>query len=373
MQIRYVALVALAQLACTGAFAASASNVILVTVDGLRWQEVFRGADDRLLKDERFTPKNYSGFSPHQKIGTTQARTTLMPFFWSTIASEGSFIGDRDRGSRMRVTNPWWFSYPGYNELLTGKPDPAIDSNDSKPNPNITVLEWLNGQADLEGRVQVFGSWDAFPAIINAKRSGIPVNVSAAPIVGKPTQREQWLQALQRQMPLAFPTVRHDAFTHQHALEALRSDKPRVIYIAYGEPDDFAHAGKYGEYLNATYRFDAFLKELWTFAQSDRAYAGRTVLLIGTDHGRGELPIENWQHHSSPQATRRQDPASDGYEGSEQIWFAALGAGIKSQGLIATPSELTQSQIAATVLRALGIDRNQFDASTQPELVEIFK
>lgn len=349
----------------TATNAADATNVILVTVDGLRWQEVFRGPDAKLLQDERFTPKDYARFTPHQEIGAERARAALMPFLWSTLASNGALLGDRDHGSRMRVSNPWWFSYPGYNEILTGRVDPKIDSNDKRWNPNVTVLEWLNARPDFHGRIQAFGSWDVFPYIINSQRSGIPVNVGGTPIVGKPTEREQWLQQLQAQMPLAFPAVRHDAFTHQHALEALRSDKPRVVYIAYGEPDDFAHLGKYGEYLDATHRFDMFLKELWERVQSDRAYAGRTTLLVTTDHGRGEVPIETWQHHSSRDAVRKSPGYLSEYEagivGSDHVWLAALGAGIAGRGLIQTGEEQTHAQVAATLLSVLGIDAAEFD------------
>ena len=362
----------LAMLVAPTAYGASASNVILVTVDGLRWQEVFRGADARLLADQRFTPKDYRTFEAHQTVGADKARRQLMPFLWEVIAQQGSVLGDRDRGSFMRVTNPWWFSYPGYNEILTGKADPAVDSNDKKLNSNVTILEWLNNQPGFAGRVQAFGSWDAFPYIVNSQRSGVPVNVGSMPIVGKPTEREQWLQQTQAQMPLAFPTVRHDAFTHQHALEALRSDSPRVVYIAYGEPDDFSHAGKYGEYLDATRRFDTFLKELWDFINATRGYTGKTAVLITTDHGRGELPLEDWQHHSSARATRRQEPDSNGYAGSDQIWFAALGHGIRSAGVITTAKEREQAQVAATVLHALGIKREQFDSTAAPELTEVF-
>ena len=348
--------------------AGPATNVILVTVDGLRWQEVFRGADERLLKDPQFTPKDYAAFQPHQKIGANKAREALMPFFWSTIVGQGTVLGDRDHGSSMRVSNPWWFSYPGYNEILTGRADPKVDSNDKRLNENVTVLEWLNRQPNFEGRVQAFGSWDVFPYIINSQRSGVPVNVSATPIVGPPTQHEIWLQQLQAQMPLAFPAVRHDALTHQHALEALRSDKPRVMYIAYGEPDDFAHEGKYGEYLGATHRFDAFLKELWQSVQADQAYADQTAILITTDHGRGELPLENWQHHSSLEAARRSDPKAEGIAGSEQIWLAALGANVASQGLKVLAQEQLQSQVTATMLNVLGIEAASFDAKIAPPL-----
>lgn len=371
-QLCALTLLCIACLHAAMATGATASNVILVTVDGLRWQEVFRGADAKLLADERFTPKGYKAFEAHQTAGSERARRQLMPFFWDVIARQGSVLGDRDRGSLMRVTNPWWFSYPGYNEILTGKSDPAVDSNDKKWNANVTVLEWLNKQPGFAGRVQAFGSWDAFPYIINSQRSGIPVNVGASPIVGTATALERWLQRLQAQMPLAFPTVRHDAFTHQHALEALRSDSPRVVYIAYGEPDDFAHEGKYGEYLDATRRFDTFLQELWTFVGEQRNYAGKTVLLITTDHGRGELPIEDWQHHSSARATQRDKPDSNGYAGSEQIWFAALGEGIRPAGVIQTEQEREQAQAAATVLHALGIQRESFDTAAAPALSEIF-
>jgi hypothetical protein len=47
--------------------------------------------------------------------------------------------------------------------------------------------------------------------------------------------------------------------------------------------------------------------------------------------------------------------------------------GHQVQRLLAPSSKLTQSQVAATVLRALGIDRNQFDAGAQPELIESFE
>jgi hypothetical protein len=276
----------------------------------------------------------------------------------------------------MRVTNPWWFSYPGYNEILTGRADPAIDANDKDWNANVTVLEWLNAQPRFQGKVQVFGSWDAFPYIVNSQRSRVPVNVSAAPIVGKPTPHETWLVRLQQQIPLAFATVRHDAFTHHHALEAMRSDRPRVIYVAYGEPDDFAHAGKYGEYLGAIRRFDDFLKELWEAAQADRFYRNRTVLLITTDHGRGEIPIETWQHHASAESVRGPQKYlaqyQEGIVGSDQIWLAALGPGIAARGVVPTDGERTQSQIAATLLEGLGLSPAQFNSAAAPPLREIF-
>ena len=359
------------------AAAAPATNVILVTADGLRWQEVFRGADDQLLKDERFTPKDYAAFPAHQSAGRELARQRLMPFLWDTVAQQGALLGNRDQSNFMRVTNPWWFSYPGYNEILTGRPDPAIDSNAKRPNANTTVLEWLNRQPAFKDKVLAFGSWDVFPDIINAARSGIAVNAGFMTAADNPTGREAWLNGLQAQIPSPWPTVRFDAFTHNFALEALRSRKPRVVYIAYGETDDFAHEGKYAQYLDAAHRFDGFLRELWQTIQEDAHYRNQTVLLVTTDHGRGELPLETWQHHASPQAVRGYVKSLAQYEagivGSDQIWFAALGAGIAPKGnMAASTGEHTQSQLAATALRALGLAREDFDADAGEALNEIF-
>ena len=84
-----------------------------------------------------------------------------MPFLWSTLAANGTLFGNGDAGNTVRVTNDQLFSYPGYNEILTGQPDPAIDSNAKINNENVTVLEWINRQPGFEGQVAAFGSWQS--------------------------------------------------------------------------------------------------------------------------------------------------------------------------------------------------------------------
>ena len=83
-------------------------------------------------------------------------RARIMPFVWQTVARDGQIFGDAARQSRVHLTNGLWFSYPGYNELLSGAADPRIDSNDKVPNPNVTVLEWLNTRPGVAGRVEAF-------------------------------------------------------------------------------------------------------------------------------------------------------------------------------------------------------------------------
>jgi hypothetical protein len=92
-----------------------------------------------------------------------ERREALLPFFWTEIVRRGQLFGNQAKGSVVTVTNGRKFSYPGYNEILTGAPDPRIDSNDKNQNTNVTVFEWLNGRPGLRNQVAVFGTWNVFP------------------------------------------------------------------------------------------------------------------------------------------------------------------------------------------------------------------
>ena len=125
--------------------ATGVDNVLIVTFDGFRWQELFGGYDASLNTKTDGGVRRPEDLAARFDKPTPEARReTLLPFFWSVVAREGQVLGDASRGSRVRVTNGFWFSYPGYNEMLSGAADPRVDSNDKKPNPNVTVLEWLN-------------------------------------------------------------------------------------------------------------------------------------------------------------------------------------------------------------------------------------
>jgi hypothetical protein len=349
-----------------------AENIILITIDGLRWQEVFRGLDERLLIEEY----NSVGDALNDKFGgaTPEARATvLMPFLHQVLLDQGAMIGNRDASSCARVTNPWYFSYPGYNEILTGVPDPDIDTNDSILNPNVTLLEWLQHQQAYEGKVAAFTSWDAFPFIVNAERSGVPVN--AGPKMNPETALEETLTRLHGDIPSPWPTVRLDAFTHHYALSHMQNHHPRVLYLAFGETDDFAHEGDYDQYLMAAHRTDRFISELWDFVQADVFYKDKTAIIITVDHGRGEEPLETWKHHASKESLKGYMKSLAQYEegivGSDAVWIAAIGAGVAHRGLVKNTACAGSNQIAATLLTLLGIDYRDFDAAAAAPLEDI--
>ena len=325
-------------------------NLILITLDGLRWEELFEGADSLLLHDERYVDDSQALADRFWASEAEERRRMLMPFFWDTIASRGQLYGNRRSGNRVDVTNSRLFSYPGYNEILTGRADDRIDSNDKKPNKNVTVLEFVNDQEAFDGQVAAFGSWDVFPYIINEERSGIPVNAGFEPAAGADlSERERLLNELQAQIPSPWSSVRFDAFTHHFAKRHLTMHRPRLLYIAYGETDDFAHDGEYDSYLEAAHRTDAFIRNLWEWVQATEGYRARTTLLITTDHGRGE--VDEWTSHGSD------------IDGAGEIWMAVIGPDTPARGEVRTEERLYQNQVAATAAAFLGLDfLAEFDA-----------
>ncbi len=322
-----------------GAQTTRARNVVIVTIDGFRWQELFTGAERALFR------KTSTGDpSPEEKRfgrDTPEARrSALMPFFWSVLAPRGQVFGDPSKQSVSRVTNGLWFSYPGYNEILSGAPDPRIDSNDKVPNPNVTVLEWLNGRPGFQGRVAAFGTWDVLPFILNVMRSRLPVGDNAQPVPLPKTERERAINDLNADLPLYWPGVPFDAPIMHAALESLRTRQPRVLYVMLGETDEWAHEGRYDLYLDATFRSDRFLQRLWETLQAIPAYANQTALIVTTDHGRGATTTD-WTDHG------RKVPAA------EATWMAVIGPGVAAQG-VRQAVTVTAAQIAATAAALVG-------------------
>ncbi len=333
-------------------------NVLVVTLDGLRWQELFSGYSAELNTKDGGGVDDPEALARRFDAPTPEARrTALLPFFWETIAREGQILGDPSRESLVRVTNGLLFSYPGYNELLTGVVDPRIDSNAKKTNPNVNVLEWLNQRPGFEGRVAAFGSWDVLPFILAVERSGLPANGAGPPVDHPRTDRERLLNEFAADLPAYWGSGRFDAPAMQGALEYLKTQQPRVLYVMLGETDEWAHGRRYDLYLDAAHRSDRFLRRLWQTAQSLPAYRGQTALVVATDHGRGKTP-RDWTDHGE------KVPVAD------RIWMAVMGPETPALGVRAGLSA-TQSQLAATVAYLLGEDYRAGVPQAAPPLPDV--
>ncbi|MCC6587289.1 MAG: AP protein [Bryobacterales bacterium] len=320
-------------------------KTILVMTDGLRWQEVFQGVDPALLNKEAGKVKNMEAMrKAYWRETAEQRRAALLPFLWSEMAAKGQIYGNREAGSEASVTNRRNFSYPGYNETLTGFADDRIDSNDKKYNPNVTVLEWLHNKPAYRGKVAAFGAWDAFPWIINGPRAGFPVNAGYDAMEMTPTTAAmELLNRLKAESPRDPEGEPIDALTFHTAFEYLKTRKPSVLFLSLGETDEWAHAGKYEEYIRAANRVDLYLKTLWEQAQSMPEYRGVTSLVVTVDHGRGRAPVD-WKSHGEK------------LDETKYIWMAFMGPDTKALGERKNVGPVTQSQVAATVAALLGED-----------------
>ncbi|SHI64107.1 phosphoglycerate mutase [Arenibacter nanhaiticus] len=331
-------------------------KVVLITLDGLRWQELFSGADPLLVANKKYVGDTTELKSLFWRETAEERRASLMPFFWNEVVKMGQLHGNRNQGSKVDLTNKMWFSYPGYNEILTGAADDVnITSNNKVNNPNKTILELVNNLPEYKGKVAAFGSWDVFPFIINKERSGIPVNAGFDVAQGDDlTEREQFLNKLQQQLPSPWGSVRLDAFTHHFALEHMKKKHPKLLFISYGETDDFAHDGDYDAYLKAAHNTDGLIKELWQYTQADPFYKDNTTFIITTDHGRGTDPLDTWKGHGSS------------IKGAGEVWMVAFGKGVKALGELKENGQLFTTQIAPTIIKVLDAPKKAFDLKEKP-------
>lgn len=311
--------------------------------DGLRWQEVFQGAELALMTRQNGVENIEALKKEFWRETPEERRRALMPFLWDVIGKNGQLYGNRDAGSDAYVTNGMNFSYPGYNESFTGAADPRVDSNDKKFNQNVTVFEWLHNKSAFKNKVAAFGAWDTFTYIFNAPRAGFPVNAGYEPFDKLPGNKTiQLLNELKADSPRDWEDECFDNLTFHTALEYMKQAKPRVMYLSLGETDEWAHAGKYAEYLRSTKRADQYLRQLWDAIQADPEYRGKTTLIFSPDHGRGTAA--DWRNHGQK------------VPDSKYIWMAFLGPDTTAMGERKNLVAVTQSQIATTLAALLGED-----------------
>ena len=320
-------------------------NVIILTTDGFRWQEVFNGIDTALATRSDYNQED--GLELLKKYwanDTSERREKLLPFLWGTVAKKGQLYGNRNYGNKVDNANPYWFSYPGYSEFFCGYVDTLVNSNSYGNNPNTTLLEFLNHQKDYNNQVAAFGAWEAFNRILNEENCGFPVVAAFDSCGGKtPDANQRLINAMLKDSYKPFGEDEClDVFTQYEALEYLQTKKPKVFYVSYGETDEWAHDHRYRDYLNAANRFDEYARQIWNFIQHDPQYKDKTALFVTVDHGRGDKTKSEWTSHGQK------------IEDSHEIWFGLMGPGIPGKGEVKADMQIYQKQFAQTIASLLG-------------------
>lgn len=314
-------------------------NVFIITTDGFRWQEVFKGADPNLIRDSKAVKDTGIIINQFWHENLEERRKKLLPFFWSVIAKKGRLSGNKDLGNQVRVANFYKISYPGYNEILTGYADKNFIPNSAVQNRNSNLLEYFNKLNEYAGRVVAFSSWNILPFILNEKRSGIPVNGGYESLDERDSLNNV-INQLQDRVPIKQHT-RQDMLTFVSAKNYIETKHPKMVFLGLGETDEFAHQGRYDQYLLKAHQFDQMIADLWYYVQTDPFYKDNTIFLITTDHGRGSKTLK-WANHGF------------WVKGSGEAWIAMIGPGILAEGERNVREVVYQKQIAASVSQLLG-------------------
>ncbi|MBB5637296.1 hypothetical protein HDF26_000153 [Pedobacter cryoconitis] len=318
-------------------------NIIFISIDGYRWEEIFHGADSSLLKIKKYHEQDSAAIARKYWAPTlNERREKLMPFFWNVIAKQGQLHGNRDLGNNVNVKNKYWFSYPGRSETICGYYDPAVNSNSYPDNPNENVLEFINKQKGYENKVVTIAGWDAVAKVVNRNRNHMPLINPFEKVEGKHlTEAQQLANELQNYLPNYFGTsVRWDMGTYAIAKTYITANHPKFTYIDFADPDDLGHAGQYDYYLDAAHYLDAMISSLWLTLQADPFYKDNTTLVICPDHGRGVG--SGWTGHGSSTAR------------SNETWLAVIGPDTPATGEMKNPAQIYQDQFAQTMAQLLG-------------------
>lgn len=321
-------------------------NLVIITFDGCRWKEIFRGADSTDLFGTKFRSQNLDSLKKYFWSDNLEIRREkLAPFFWDYLVKHGQLYGNRDLGNKVDVRNPYWFSYPGYNEIFTGYPDPKVNSNSYGYNPNINVLEYINEQPKYKNKVVAFCAWDAFYRILNEPGSHLLIKAGYKRIENIPLTDSATFKLLESEChwPPHGNRGVNPLIVYSRAKQYTEQHHPSVLYISWATTDTYGHEGKYGAYLDAIHNFNIMIRDLWRYLQQDPFYKNNTTLFVTVDHGRGYGNL--WTTHGSKEAPH-----------SNEIWFAVMGPDTKPLGEINKPEQLYQNQYAKTFAAFLGLN-----------------
>jgi len=285
-------------------------NVVLVTIDGVRWQEIFRGVDPARA-EAALLPKS-----------AVVPASELLPNMTRLFFEGGTVLGDPSLAGGFSPSGPRYVSLPGYVELMTGATSECT-TNDCIPSLGTTLPEELaRGLATSPGEVAVLASWEVIARVSTGDRPGVLIVAGSAEGDEAPPYP-------------GHGDYRADRATRVLAIRHLVERRPRFMWVALGDTDEWAHRGDYRGYLGALRAADAFVGELAAHLAEMGDYGRNTALFVTTDHGRGA------------------SFADHGEGDSATTWLLARGPGIAARGPSATASARYLRDVAPTIRRLL--------------------
>lgn len=292
--------------------------VVLVAIDGVRWQEVFLGTD-RALSSSPPIPA-----------------AAIFKNLHALGHERGAFVGAPGHGT-ISASGPNYVSLPGYTELLGGRPSRCTDNGCAR-----TTLPSLLDEARAAGaKVAAFASWEKLDLATTAAPGGF---VSSCGRRGDPAI-DPWP---------GHGDYRPDRITADAALAHYELERPDVFFLGLGDPDEYAHRGDYPGYLAALRHADETVGRLLALLDRMGERGRRTHVVVTADHGRSS---DFANHGSMPEAAR--------------VWMAAAGPRFIARGNVASPHPRRLADIAPTLRLVLGLPPDTSERSGAP-LEELF-
>jgi hypothetical protein len=320
--------------------------VILVVLDGTRWQEVFVGADPQL--------------SAAAGVPVSSAEA-LMPHLHALVADHGAALGAPGHGPPISASGPNFVSLPGYTEIFTGRRVHECANNDCAPTQTPTVMDQARAMSTRPGDIAVFSSWQKIERAASVDPATLVFSsgryrASHVDLLRDDEISRHWLEEGARAD--AFPgynDFRPDRFTAALALRYLETRRPRLMFLGLGEPDEYAHRDDYAGYLASLRASDATLGELIDVLRRMGARGEHTTVIVTADHGRGR----DYRVHGRA------------FPESGRVWLVAAGRGIEARGYAQALRPHRLADIAPTVRALLELRADVAPAAGAP-LDELF-
>jgi hypothetical protein len=302
---------------------------VLVAIDGVRGQEVFRGVDAKLA--------DAHCLSSAERVDAAH----LVPNLHRLMTAEGAVVGAPGHAP-MLAAGPNFVSLPGYMEMLTGRRDTGCTSNSCDGVAFPTIADAV---ARSDGEAAVIASWPGIGRAAATEPARVLMSVGRH---GGENRRQletdPALLSLLAAGEAAGPApgdddFRRDAQTATLALAYLRGHSPSFLFVGLGETDEYAHHDDYRGYLDALRRADAAIGELAARVAELTASGHPSMLLVTTDHGRADSFAAHGGDHPE----------------SGRVWLVATGAGVAARGSLDSEGPKRLADIAPTVRRFLGL------------------
>ena len=275
----------------------------MITLDGVRWQDVLEGSDPALSHSHAITARD------------------LLPNLYSNFVDHGIVIG---KSSEMDASGPNYISLPGYLEILRGHPAHDCQVNECIPHKDTSILDYYH-QWYPSAEIAVMGSWDQLRYVGNTSKDYI-INIG---------HFHQNYDAMLFPFHSTFgDNERDDSYTEASTNLYLQDHSPDFLWVALGDTDEYAHMGSYPDYLRTLRNYDRFIGQLIRDLPDD------TTFIITTDHGRGI----DWRKHGGSDPT------------SKRVWMMLRGPHIPHKGMVDLGQPITSSWIYPTIQGI--IDRN---------------